>query len=136
MTWKNVLRANAGWERKRRKERLCKLCGKTFKPIDNGNQVRWCIICVPDKQAFGRATRYNITQATYDAMLAKQGNACAICGRTFVGLSAKLIHIDHCHETGVIRGVLCKWCNLGLGWFKTVELLSCALNYLKNTRDT
>jgi hypothetical protein len=50
-------------------------------------------------------------------------------------MSPKLVHVDHCHKTGKIRGVLCKYCNLGLGWFKTIEFLQRALDYLRNTRD-
>lgn len=92
-------------------------------------------MCVPDKSALRRANVYGLTQRQYEEMLASQDNRCAICRTSFNGMSSKLIHIDHCHETGVVRGVLCKGCNLGLGWFKQLELLKNAVNYLACTHD-
>ena len=55
--------------------------------------------------------RYGITQAEYDALLAKQAGACAICRRQPKGR----LCVDHCHLTGRIRGLLCHKCNIGLG---------------------
>jgi hypothetical protein len=37
---------------------------------------------------------------------------CGVCGR---GPGARALHVDHCHTTGVVRGVLCHRCNLALG---------------------
>jgi hypothetical protein len=56
---------------------------------------------------------YGITLEEYQQMLRKQGG-CAICGKN-EGL--KEMPVDHCHKTGNIRGVLCHWCNKGLGQF-------------------
>lgn len=52
-----------------------------------------------------------MTPDEYDIMLLAQGGACAACGDPFT----KTPHIDHCHETGVVRGLLCTQCNLALG---------------------
>jgi hypothetical protein len=69
--------------------------------------------------------RYGITEAEADAMLEGQGGLCAIC-RT---KPAK--HVDHCHATGVVRGVLCFGCNRGLGKAgDDPELLRRGLSYL------
>jgi hypothetical protein len=62
---------------------------------------------------------FGITQAEYDAMLAAQGGGCAICGRT--PREGKSLHVDHDHETGRIRGLLCFRCNGGLGQFAEDE---------------
>jgi hypothetical protein len=59
---------------------------------------------------------FGIAQGDYDAMLAAQGGGCAICGRP---PSAKIsLHIDHDHDDGRIRGLLCFVCNNGLGQFQ------------------
>jgi hypothetical protein len=56
--------------------------------------------------------QYGITQAERDALVASQGGVCCIC------LSAVPEHVDHCHKTGRVRGVLCFSCNAALGQFK------------------
>jgi hypothetical protein len=72
--------------------------------------------------------RYGITVDHYDAMLVSQRGLCAIC-RQPVG--AKTFNVDHCHETGVVRGLLCHLCNRGLGLFRdNPNLLVEAIKYL------
>lgn len=60
---------------------------------------------------------YGITQIEYDALLERQGGRCAICRTDTVGGNGKRWHIDHDHATGIVRGLLCMKCNLGLGYF-------------------
>lgn len=55
--------------------------------------------------------RYGITEEQVEERLARQGGICLIC------LSAKAVHVDHDHRTGVIRGLLCFSCNGALGQF-------------------
>ena len=55
---------------------------------------------------------YGITLEDYERMSAEQGGACLICDE-----KTKL-HIDHCHATGVVRGLLCSICNRALGHFE------------------
>lgn len=56
---------------------------------------------------------------------------CQICGDKFIDTKNK--HIDHCHSTGKIRGVLCSRCNFGLGYFRdNVSFMSNAIDYLNN----
>lgn len=60
--------------------------------------------------------KYNLTLAQEDALLAKQKGRCAGCGRKF---SAKeRPHVDHCHNTKVVRGLLCRACNSFAGTIK------------------
>ena len=69
--------------------------------------------------------RYGIGADDFDRMVVEQGGVCAICGRPDPE------HVDHSHETGVVRGILCFNCNGGLGQFRDdVESLRSAVEYL------
>jgi hypothetical protein len=62
---------------------------------------------------------YGIPQGQYEAMLEAQGGACAICGSdTPRSKAANHFHVDHCHGSGRVRGLLCSPCNTGLGKFR------------------
>lgn len=73
-----------------------------------------------------------VTPEQYNAMLAAQHGACAICGATEPGGKRARFSIDHCHTTGKIRGLLCTTCNAGLGYFKDdTSRLQSAVAYLE-----
>ena len=57
---------------------------------------------------------YGMSPADYDGLLAKQDGMCAICGTP----SEETLCVDHCHATGIIRGLLCRKCNTGLGCYE------------------
>lgn len=57
--------------------------------------------------------QYGITLADYEGRLAAQGSVCAIC-RKPPEEGVNLV-VDHCHETGIVRGLLCDGCNFALG---------------------
>jgi hypothetical protein len=63
-----------------------------------------------------RARKYGSTRETIQSMMSDQKNVCAICENPFK--NANDTHIDHCHSTGRIRGILCSACNHGLGKFR------------------
>lgn len=64
----------------------------------------------------------------YENLVKEQDNACAICHRP----QEKFLDIDHNHKTGAIRALLCRRCNLGLGYFlDDPELLERAKSYLE-----
>jgi hypothetical protein len=74
------------------------------------------------KRAFG------LTVAAYEAILAAQGEACAICKR-IQGTGS--LHVDHDHATGEIRGLLCFRCNNALGLLgDDADVLQSAIEYL------
>lgn len=71
-------------------------------------------------------SKYNLSLDDYETLLKKQNEVCAICKESFV------LHVDHCHETGLVRGLLCRSCNLGLGFFKDKpELFDAAKEYIQ-----
>jgi Recombination endonuclease VII len=71
--------------------------------------------------------QYGISAVEYDALLKKQNGACAICRKR----SKERLCVDHCHLTGMIRGLLCRRCNLGLGMLKDDQAsLIAAVAYL------
>lgn len=80
-------------------------------------------------------TRFRITLEQYQDLLKKQNCKCAICGFKLnieKNSSAKdAPHIDHCHKTGKVRGILCQSCNFGIGFLKdSVGNLEKAIEYL------
>lgn len=76
--------------------------------------------------------RYGINIQDYDAILDMQGGGCAICGsETPKRKNSVHLVVDHCHETGVIRGLLCYKCNVGLGSFEdNIDWLKRAIEYV------
>lgn len=76
--------------------------------------------------------KFGITLEEYDFLLNHQEFKCGICG---CGQADKTygLAVDHCHETNIIRGLLCRDCNIGLGMFKDdVVLLEKAIKWIKN----
>lgn len=75
---------------------------------------------------------YGVEYGTYAAMLEKQGGKCAVCEAAEPGGNSKNFHMDHCHDTGKVRGLLCTSCNNGIGRFNhDPELLREAAAYLR-----
>jgi hypothetical protein len=76
---------------------------------------------------------YNLTLEQYDQMLRQQRDCCIICN-THVDTQKKELAVDHCHKTGIIRGLLCKGCNTGIGNFKDdINIMKRAIEYLERT---
>ncbi len=65
-------------------------------------------------------TKYGITAAQKDEMVLAVGNKCEICFETFAERAPNIAdaHLDHCHTTNKIRGILCGSCNRKLGWYE------------------
>lgn len=83
---------------------------------------------------------YGITVEDYNRLLESQGGACAICQatetRTMAGKTRRL-SVDHDHETGAVRGLLCGGCNSGVGYFRdNPDRLRNAITYLTSRRES
>ena len=131
-------------------EKTCTGCNKT-QPINNfykdknrkdGHYVR-CRNCqaqyskqyrarFPDRSTDASIKyKYGITLDQYKEKLNDQGNACAICQTKIPGGKKDSFFIDHDHETGKVRGLLCRSCNLMIGHAKDdTQLLATAIGYL------
>ncbi|MEU6196146.1 endonuclease VII domain-containing protein [Streptomyces sp. NPDC047061] len=97
--------------------KLCRTCG-AVKPHTEWHRNATAsdglsTSCKACRATKGRADHlkrnYGLTEAERDAMVASQYGICAIC------LSAPPVHVDHCHKTGRVRGVLCFNCNSAIG---------------------
>ena len=64
--------------------------------------------------------RYNITLDQYNEMFNKQEGKCAICQKHQNELK-KILYVDHDHKTGEVRGLLCKNCNVALGFYEKYD---------------
>lgn len=79
------------------------------------------------RKDWGLKKNYNLSIEEFENLLKSQNNECVIC-------SEKLIkpHVDHCHITEVVRGILCRPCNQGIGFLKdNIEILKNAILYLE-----
>lgn len=90
----------------------------------------------PEKYREYNLSRYGITSAEYDAILAAQGHRCACCGTT-ANRDGKRLFVDHDHETGAIRGIICRNCNRGISALGDgIEGVRRALDYLERASLT
>lgn len=88
-----------------------------------------------DKESYKWRTiknNYGLSKEDFFFLLEKQDNKCALCDKPFEGFRTRDLHIDHCHETNKVRGLLCMPCNVGLGMLgDNEEGLSKALSYIR-----
>lgn len=89
----------------------------------DGKEV-WCKNC----RAFDlREKKYGMSEEEYRHRVSLQNGKCAICG-----MGCENLYVDHCHETGRIRSLLCSACNLILGHAQeSPKILAAAILYLK-----
>lgn len=137
------------------KTKICKRCRET-KPVSSFSKdtrykdgyYYYCRMCKNEigknyRERLGKREiknrtlqdRYGITINEYDKLLDMQNHCCAICQK-HITETGQGLHVDHCHITGRIRGLLCNSCNGGLGNFKDdTSLLESAIEYLKGCSD-
>jgi hypothetical protein len=118
-------------------EKLCIDCN-IHKPISDfhKNKKKYlssvCINCSKERskayhKSYYKYEKYGITKEEFDRIQTAQLGECAICNKPIFQEG----HIDHCHATGKVRGILCGKCNKGLGLFDdNVIYLTNAIKYL------
>lgn len=78
---------------------------------------------------------YGLSEEEYITLLEKHDHKCSICGRperTSIKGTVWNLSIDHCHNTGKIRGLLCAQCNVGLAKFgESIRYFKNAIKYLQ-----
>ncbi len=113
----------------------CKTCKKEFSPMAPSNMYCGdeCADIATTKRYLKK--NYKMTIEQYKELVDKHNGSCAICGGAgfeIVRNQRSLLIIDHCHSTGVVRGLLCHNCNRALGLFKdSTESLKKAISYLE-----
>jgi len=143
---KSIKLPSAFWNDKRRRSGLtawCKACKSSHqkelrkKDIDKhrAREKRRYWDNKTSEQERHLVRKYGITFDDYDRMLSEQGGSCAICG--LPEPTNKKLDVDHCHETGQVRGLLCTSCNRMLGHSGDREsVLIAAAEYLRSSRKS
>lgn len=86
-----------------------------------------------DRRKYGLAAKYNMSLWEYDELFKLQNGRCAICGTPPLH---NRLSVDHDHDSGKVRGLLCAHCNTGIGYLRDdQEILNAAIMYLRRTQS-
>ena len=106
----------------------CKPCFNVYHRewYQKNKEVHKARVYANPNREYRRASKYGLTNEQFDELLKSNNGLCHICN------VRKATAIDHCHESGKVRGHLCIQCNSGLGKFgDSIEGLMQAINYLE-----
>jgi hypothetical protein len=79
---------------------------------------------------------YGISTEDFNFLREKQNYSCACCGKHENEISRKRLYIDHNHQTGKVRGLLCHSCNVSLGLMKEdIDSIASLIAYLKEHNE-
>jgi len=105
----------------------CKECQRKYEDVRR-------VECQEQIRAINLKKSYGMTYEQYLSLLIDQSYSCKICARQLEVGGAKTLrpHVDHCHSSGSVRGILCNSCNRALGYFKdNTQTLANAIKYLE-----
>ena len=75
---------------------------------------------------------YGLSVWQFEELRSRQNNKCAVCQREFDDNSKELRpNVDHCHKTKIVRGLLCRKCNLAEGYLEKVSNVRRLLDYMQ-----
>lgn len=98
----------------------CEMCWEIFS-YSNSKGRKWTLFCskVCQQRAGNIKIKYGVAPRQYREMYREQAGVCAMpfCFSLLSWISA---HIDHCHKTGVVRGLLCSSCNSNLSGYEAL----------------
>lgn len=93
----------------------------------NKSQLKWAHKNFNQRKNTALKHNYGITLEDYEIMFKNQEGKCFICN-----VLKEVLHVDHCHETDKVRGLLCGNCNKALGLLKdNISVLNKAIDYLR-----
>ena len=129
------------------RERVCQNCNKTYTLGVESTLHKYCSTecrrqwhyrkwksnggnrCPRKQKGYWLKNKYGITLDEYEDLLTVQNNKCAICGTPEP--TGYNWHVDHCHKTGSVRGILCSKCNQALGLVnENIEILKSMEKYI------
>ncbi len=122
--------------------RLCSCCGQHKPLLDFHGRKEKAARCKDCTSASFLRYKYNISLAQFNHLREQQKGLCKICGAVLEikessSLRTKNVAVDHCHDTGKVRGLLCSMCNKGLGCFNdNIASLEAAILYLRESRES
>ena len=109
----------------------CTKCGENkplsaFSRSTRDGSYAWCKPCASSySRKFLLAKRYSLTPEQYDDLNVAQNGRCALCERP------RPLCVDHDHDTGAVRGLLCQKCNKGIGLLDDdPDVLARAMEYV------
>lgn len=125
-----------GWRKgyERGEVRPCWWCQTEFEIADGRK-----LYCTSEHAALVKSLwnvgKYGITRDDYRDAWYRQGGVCAVCRQPERTVRNRLLAVDHDHETGEFRGLLCSHCNRGIGLFgDDLERLLAAAEYIERHR--
>ena len=128
-------RKGRSWKLQSKHKLTCQNCHKEFLSKLKTNS-KWCsnkcrsqVHLTPAKtRKYRLKNKYGLTEQMFQDMLSQQNNQCMICREVM-----DQPYVDHDHQTGRIRGLLCTYCNTLLGMARDSSfILSNAISYLKS----
>lgn len=112
----------------------CKISKQLLDFTDNGKCAQCCnseLAIIKKEKNLKRRPVRKLVNEWYFKKYSEQNGKCLICFNKFEKLS-----IDHCHSTGELRGLLCNFCNIGIGLFlEDVDAMEEAIAYLRESQD-
>ena len=92
---------------------------------------KFCETCIPNRPWLQRYRLYGLTKPQVEILFIEQDGLCAMC---FIEIDILTCHVDHCHDQGHVRGLLCGRCNNALGYLDDDKLVAMAFRYLERNK--
>ena len=108
------------------KIQACEHCSVKF--LSRYFKQCYCEICCPNickktyQLAFRRLRIYGLSQPEFEVMWEKQKGLCFLCDKALFGNGIEKINVDHDHQSGYVRGLLCTMCNIDVGFIEKFVL--------------